>query len=173
MWLWFISRYWTWLRHWRTGRVPSSWCRCPGWWWSAAVQAARDAWSHWAMPSHKLSTANGPSSPLGSQRRMRSTTEEKICSSRFLCPEARKDEIRRRWEYHTGNCSYLSWHRKKWRRQHDDRKWDEECFVRKLGSGPFLILKRAQRIMGAGEIGIPVSPRDLGALCGYHGDLIG
>lgn len=34
-------------------------------------------------------------------------------------------------------------------------------------------VKRVQRSMGAGEIGIPVSPRDLGAVCGYHGDLIG
>lgn len=34
-------------------------------------------------------------------------------------------------------------------------------------------VKRVQRSMGPGEIGIPVSPRVLGAVYGYHGDLIG
>lgn len=36
------------------------------------------------------------------------------------------------------------------------------CFVR-----------RAQRITGAEETGIPASPRDLGAVSGYYGELIG
>lgn len=67
-WALFPPRCWTWPRHSRMGRVLSSWCRCLGWWWSAAAQAGRDAWSHWATPSHKLSIANAPFSPLGRQR---------------------------------------------------------------------------------------------------------
>lgn len=30
-WNLFVTRCWTWPRHWRTGRAPSSWFRCPGW----------------------------------------------------------------------------------------------------------------------------------------------
>lgn len=33
--------------------------------------------------------------------------------------------------------------------------------------------RRVQRITGAEETGIPVSPRDLGAVSGYYGELIG
>lgn len=36
------------------------------------------------------------------------------------------------------------------------------CFVR-----------RVQRIMGAEETGMPASPRDLGVVSGYYGELIG
>lgn len=62
----FVSRCWTWPRRWRVGRAPSSWCRCPGWWWSAAPED-RDAWSRSATPSHKPSTASSRFSPLGSR----------------------------------------------------------------------------------------------------------
>ena len=53
-------------------------------------------------------------------------------------------------------------------------EWDEEVFCEEIGLWPiFHPMKRAQEIIGAGVIGIPVSLRDLGALCGYHGNLIG
>lgn len=66
-----LHRCWTSPRPWRTGRAPSSWCRCPGWWWSAAARAARAAWSRWATPSRKPSTASVPSSPPGRRRERR------------------------------------------------------------------------------------------------------
>lgn len=118
-WILFVPRCWTWPRHSRMGRVPSSWCRCHGWWWNVAAQAGRDAWSRWATPLRKLSTANGPFSPLGSPRTvMKGSWGETSEMVSFLSwkMEMRKsgNEGYKNPECHTGNCLYLSRGRLGW-----------------------------------------------------------
>lgn len=108
----FVTRFWTWRRHWRTGRAPSSWCRCRGWWWSAAAQAARGVWSHLAMPSHKPSTASAPFSPLGSHRWVRRGSWGETSAT----AEVRKRKRR---------LLIFLWLEEKWRGRHDDWKWEQ------------------------------------------------
>lgn len=67
-----------------------------------------------------------------------------------------------RTECHTENCFYFS----TGKTQMIESKM-KNVFREEIG------LHFVKRSMGAGEIGIPVSPRDSGAVCGCHGDFIG
>lgn len=66
-------------------------------------------------------------------------------------------------------CEYFLGEKTNVEKRHNDRKWERRICTPENSS----FCEENRGAWELGEIYIPVSPRDLGAVCGYHGDLIG